>query len=125
MPPWPALPASSEYTPRSPQFHLIGRPVWRAKPLGCEWRRAAASEPVPAAAGLEPALEQLRPRPLPAHAVAEAGIVVAAAAKLANTVPDPLRPVGEMSLEPFIEEILDLARQPQQDITRRRRTGRR
>src|SRR5688572_6429668 len=116
-----AFPATIEYTPRSPQVHLAGPPVWRAKQRGGERRRAAAAEAVLAATRIETALEERCPGALPPHAVAEAGVVVAPAAQLADAVAHLLRPVRVMQVEPLIEQVLHFPGQPQQDITRSRR----
>src|SRR5687768_18611295 len=120
-----AFPATIEYTPRSPEVHLAGPPIWRTKQRGGERCRAAAAEAVPAATRLETALEECRPGALPPHAVAETRVVVSPAAQLADTVAHLLRPVRVMQVEPLIEQVLHFPGQPQQDITSSRRALRR
>ena len=70
-------------------------------------------------------MQQFRPGTLPAHAVAKARIIVAAAAQLVNPAPHTPRAIGVMCLQPLIKKVFDLRRQAQQDITCCFRAGRR
>src|SRR5262249_12223274 len=72
-----------------------------------------------ARAGLVKALlEELGELPLPGHAAAEARIVVAPAAHRVHPAHDVLRLERVVPLQPVLEEILDLPRQPHQRVAR-------
>src|SRR5213596_584226 len=80
-----------------------------------------------AAGDLEALRDQLGEVAGAAHARAEARIVVAPAAHLVNDADDVLGALWIMRREPFLEEVLELVRQPHDHVGRfsRARRGRR
>src|SRR5450830_1723604 len=89
-----------------------------AEPRGVERTVAApAVEAEPFARDVEALAQQFREFAAAAHAAAETGIVVAPAAHLVHAAHHVLRFQRIVRLEPMPEQILDLMRQPHQDVT--------
>src|SRR5437867_3550184 len=104
-----------------------GRPEAAAVELAAPAAGAVLVQAVLAAGDLEALRDQLGEVAGAAHARAEARIVVAAAAYLVNDADDALCSLRVMRGEPFLEEVLQLVRQPHDHVGRffRARRGRR
>src|SRR5260221_12245631 len=109
--------------PRSEQRQLARIARW-SELRSIQRRRAVLVEPESFARELEAARQQRGDRPGAAHARAEVGIVVAAAAYLLDQAHHMSGAQRVVLREPIAKQVLDLVRQPQHRPARPARTVR-
>src|SRR5262245_30770560 len=105
-----------KYSLEKPHLATDGRRLEaRAVELGTGARRAVAVEPEPAAGDVEALRDQLGVVAGAAHACAEPRIVVLAAAQVVYDAHDVVGALRIVLREPFLEQVLELVRQPHDD----------
>src|SRR5215471_2560042 len=110
--------------PPSEQAELLPSPARRTEMLGGEFDPVAV-EAEPRAGGLEAPADHPRVGPGAGHALAPLGVVVLAAAHLADQREHVFLAVGEIRREPFAKEVAHLERQAQQHVAGAAHPGRR